>query len=230
MAAYQERSGPNVSQYLNNLNSLPAPFEQEFAPEEYLDDLAMFTNANFIDYDIPNLPDDFAQGTDPMDTFDAPPVDAPQPPPPSGYSNYPTPIQPAPPTNGLAANNNYTSPMLSSSSSAQPTLSRKKVESSASPGLTADEKSRLAAEEDKRRRNTAASARFRVKKKQREQTLEKSVKEVTDKNSVLESRISQLEMENKWLKNLITEKNGNQTREEIAAAFQKFRKESEERE
>jgi hypothetical protein len=70
-----------------------------------------------------------------------------------------------------------------------------------------EDASRLAAEEDKRRRNTAASARFRIKKKQREQALEKSAKEMTEKVGSLESRISQLETENKWLKNLIMEKN-----------------------
>ena len=74
-------------------------------------------------------------------------------------------------------------------------------------GLTADEVARLAAEEDKRRRNTAASARFRVKKKQREQALEKSTKEMTDKIGHLQGRIQHLEMENKWLKNLVIEKN-----------------------
>ncbi|KAF8469025.1 hypothetical protein BDZ91DRAFT_82615 [Kalaharituber pfeilii] len=70
-----------------------------------------------------------------------------------------------------------------------------------------EEASRLAAEEDKRRRNTAASARFRIKKKQREQALEKSAKELAEKVTALEMKINQLEMENKWLKNLITEKN-----------------------
>lgn len=71
-----------------------------------------------------------------------------------------------------------------------------------------DETARVAAEEDKRRRNTAASARFRVKKKQREQALEKTAKEMSDRVSVLETRIQQLETENAWLKGLITEKNG----------------------
>lgn len=70
-----------------------------------------------------------------------------------------------------------------------------------------EEGSRFAAEEDKRRRNTAASARFRVKKKQREQALEKTAKEMSDKVQILEARVGQLEMENKWLKGLITEKN-----------------------
>lgn len=82
--------------------------------------------------------------------------------------------------------------------------------------LSIEEASRLAAEEDKRRRNTAASARFRIKKKQREQALERTAKEMTEKVNALESRINQLEMENKWLKNLIVEKNGSTTKEEIA--------------
>ncbi|KAL5338409.1 hypothetical protein BJX70DRAFT_366971 [Aspergillus crustosus] len=69
-----------------------------------------------------------------------------------------------------------------------------------------DEHSRRAAEEDRRRRNTAASARFRMKKKQREQTLERTVRETTEKNASLEARVAQLEMENRWLKNLLTEK------------------------
>lgn len=64
----------------------------------------------------------------------------------------------------------------------------------------------MAAEEDKRRRNTAASARFRIKKKQREAALEKQAKDMSDKVSQLEGKVQQLEMENKWLKGLITEK------------------------
>lgn len=71
-----------------------------------------------------------------------------------------------------------------------------------------EEVSRVAAEEDKRRRNTAASARFRVKKKQREQALEQTAKDMSEKVTVLEGRIQQLETENKWLKNMILEKNG----------------------
>jgi hypothetical protein len=74
--------------------------------------------------------------------------------------------------------------------------------------LSFEEQSRFAAEEDKRRRNTAASARFRVKKKAREQALEKREKELGDKVSALESRISSLETENKWLRELVMEKNG----------------------
>ena len=86
--------------------------------------------------------------------------------------------------------------------------------------LNLEDASRMAAEEDKRRRNTAASARFRIKKKQREQALEKSAKEMSEKVSNLESKVSQLEMENKWLKNLLVEKNeGN---EEIVTLWKEF--------
>ncbi|KAF9364116.1 hypothetical protein BGX34_002483 [Mortierella sp. NVP85] len=65
---------------------------------------------------------------------------------------------------------------------------------------------KLAAEEDKRRRNTAASARFRHKKRLREQILEKTAKEMTAKSELLEIRVRELEMEIKWLRGLIVEK------------------------
>jgi len=90
--------------------------------------------------------------------------------------------------------------------------------SAATPGgrmLNFEDQSRLAAEEDKRKRNTAASARFRIKKKQREQALEKSAKEMTEKVTALENRINALETENKWLKGLVTEKHGGSSNEEI---------------
>jgi len=101
------------------------------------------------------------------------------------------------------------------------------ISTSPSDAQSFEEASRLAAEEDKRRRNTAASARFRVKKKQREQALERSAKEMSDKVAALEGRINQLETENKWLKNLITEKND--SKEDIAALWKKFNAENEQR-
>jgi hypothetical protein len=63
-----------------------------------------------------------------------------------------------------------------------------------------------ATDEDKRRRNTAASARFRMKKKLREQVLEKTAKEMTSKAETLEKRVQELEMEVKWLRALVVEK------------------------
>jgi Basic region leucine zipper len=254
MSGYHGRTGPNFSQYINNLNALPQPFEPEFLPTDDLNldqELALFTNADFTDFDnLGPLPDTglsfdlednkpsgndikyedlLASATSP--SANAQPSTAPY------YASYPPAIQPAPPASNYATGASYSSPIVSSptsqdSPSHSASLKRKAdaIASASPPQLPQDQQSRLAAEEDKRRRNTAASARFRVKKKQREQTLERTVKEVNDRNTALEAKINQLEMENLWLKNLITEKNGKQTKEEIAQAFQKFRRESEERE
>jgi hypothetical protein len=60
--------------------------------------------------------------------------------------------------------------------------------------------------EDKRRRNTAASARFRVKKKLREQALQQTANVMTEKANRLENRVKELEQEIKWLKALVVEK------------------------
>lgn len=103
--------------------------------------------------------------------------------------------------------------------------SQKRKASSADDDDNLEDSSRAAAEEDKRRRNTAASARFRVKKKQREQALEKSAKEMSDKVAALEGRINQLETENKWLKNLVTEKT--ESKEDIATLWKKYNAEKE---
>lgn len=65
----------------------------------------------------------------------------------------------------------------------------------------------MAAEEDKRRRNTAASARFRMKKKQRDAAIEKAAKDMADKVSNLEKKVTMLETENRWLRGLLIEKN-----------------------
>lgn len=61
-------------------------------------------------------------------------------------------------------------------------------------------------EEDKRKRNTAASARFRMKKKLREQALEQTAQEMTLKAEALEKRVIELEKEAKWLRALVVEK------------------------
>lgn len=63
-----------------------------------------------------------------------------------------------------------------------------------------------ATDEDKRRRNTAASARFRVKKKLREQAMEQSVREMTVKSDHLQERVNNLEAEIKFLRGLLLDK------------------------
>ncbi|GAA5836129.1 hypothetical protein JCM9279_002204 [Rhodotorula babjevae] len=75
--------------------------------------------------------------------------------------------------------------------------------------LNEDELNRLAIEEDKRRRNTAASARFRVKKKQREQELEQTAKELRERVAVLEKEVDTLKTENGWLRSLVVDKSVN---------------------
>jgi hypothetical protein len=60
---------------------------------------------------------------------------------------------------------------------------------------------------DKRRRNTAASARFRIKKKMREQTLQRTACEMTEKARFFENKVHELEREIKWLKDLLVAKN-----------------------
>jgi hypothetical protein len=57
--------------------------------------------------------------------------------------------------------------------------------------------------EDKRRRNTAASARFRLKKKEREAALEKKSKELEMRVMELERECEGLRRENGWLKGLV---------------------------
>lgn len=137
---------------------------------------------------------------------------------PEGAQNF-QPLQPD--QNSVYGTPAATSPNQFSQNASQAPTPKAQTPATGRP-LNMEEASRHAAEEDKRRRNTAASARFRVKKKQREQALEKSAKEMMDKVSNLESKVSQLETENKWLKNLLVDKNeGN---EEIASMWKEFTK------
>jgi hypothetical protein len=61
----------------------------------------------------------------------------------------------------------------------------------------------ISAAEDKRRRNTAASARFRLKKKEREAALEGKAKELEGRVSERERECEGLKRENGWLKGLV---------------------------
>ncbi|KAI0067937.1 hypothetical protein BV25DRAFT_1794574 [Artomyces pyxidatus] len=57
--------------------------------------------------------------------------------------------------------------------------------------------------EEKRRRNTAASARFRVKKKQKALNLERTVSDLTGRVDELEQEAADLRRENGWLKEIV---------------------------
>lgn len=53
MSGYSPRRGPNVSQYIANLNSIPSAHDLDSPQEDYSleDNLALFTNAEFFDFD-----------------------------------------------------------------------------------------------------------------------------------------------------------------------------------
>lgn len=57
--------------------------------------------------------------------------------------------------------------------------------------------------DEKRRRNTAASARFRIKKKQKTINLERSVSDLTGRAEELEREVTDLRRENGWLKEIV---------------------------
>ncbi|KAM3072564.1 hypothetical protein ACMFMG_009358 [Clarireedia jacksonii] len=236
---YNGKRGPNVSEYIANLNAIPTPQDIQNSSQENFnidDDLAMFTNTQFFDFDLGQNTDLQAPNFDAESHIDADLKDmnfdipgdftfpdfnsfsqAPSYENDGGISRAIHPIQtahPIYPSSSAAAS--PTSALVS------PQVGEKRKAESLSDGRSPDfeDASRIAAEEDKRRRNTAASARFRVKKKQREQALERSAKEMSDKVAALEGRINQLETENKWLKNLITEKNEN--KEDVAALWKKY--------
>ncbi|KAI9797390.1 MAG: hypothetical protein M1825_006005 [Sarcosagium campestre] len=239
MSGFSGRRAPNVSQYLHELNAVPPTPELASRQEGYgssLDEeLAMFTNTQFFDFDMGENPDitplEFdptreervrrenaaahrasTRGIDYM-TREYP------------YQNYPNynvlDDSTLPPTLQTGPFPPHAVAQTPSSSLASPHPndgSPTSVDQSSNGKL--EDTTRHAAEEDKRRRNTAASARFRVKKKQREQTLERTAKEMSERAAQLEARINQLETENKWLKNLITEKNEN--KDDVADLWKKF--------
>lgn len=138
---------------------------------------------------------------------------------PQTSSNLPR-IAPAPPSQPLKDTKIALSPVHSKTSSKKrkastavkdTTSASTSTSASATPTTnTENEQQEVevteAMEEDKRRRNTAASARFRMKKKLREQALEKTAKEMAYKADVLEKRVIELEKEAKWLRALVVEK------------------------
>ncbi|KAL2041255.1 hypothetical protein N7G274_006200 [Stereocaulon virgatum] len=259
MGSYNSgRKVPNVSQYLANLNAVPSPHDVATQQDDNFgldDDLAQFTNAEFLDFDAgadfldqgmpefgPNQShrsrrqssgNSDAKGMDfgsfnfaditafPLDqtTTIAPPIQAP-------YINtsvshtasapfFTSPTTTTPSTQINPAPYPGQKHSRSSSASLSPTGPHTNQE----PETAA---SRMAAEEDKRRRNTAASARFRVKKKQREQALEQTAKELEKKVNGLEQRIGQLETENEWLRGLVVEKNGGE-KDDLKIKWKKLR-------
>ncbi|KAG6019378.1 hypothetical protein E4U41_003268 [Claviceps citrina] len=265
MSTYSGRHGANVSAYLRDLNTISPQDTTTAAAEDGFnmeDDLALFTNTQFFDFDsgqntdfqaqpvkadveaarhdsvasgnvtsaqtsivdMPHL--DFMSSEfnfpDFSDSYATPSL--------NGFQDVAQGFQPLHPSHvqmphqqpqfrqgNVHAGTKRSSEDMSTASAPVPVGQQMHFE----------ETSRVAAEEDKRRRNTAASARFRIKKKQREQALEKSAKEMTEKVTALENKVSQLETENKWLKNLLVEKN--EGSDDITALWKEFTKHAAER-
>ncbi|KAL6231787.1 hypothetical protein BDW75DRAFT_219209 [Aspergillus navahoensis] len=271
MAEYNGRRAPNFSQYLDDLNAIPSPYDIAMQQQQQdgfnIDnDLSLFTNTEFFDFDL-NLPpfepaeenkhnvnqnpdmdfldilgrdgfgniNDYAPQINSMNNQSLPVQNA-------QYQAVPQPQVPELPNVRSQVSESVTSPTIispsqssvaalspvSTTSPVAPASGPKRKNTQKTPPVSVEEAARIAADEDKRRRNTAASARFRVKKKMREQALEKTVKETTEKNAALEARVTALELENQWLKNLITEKNGKSAEEgkkaenDITDMFKKF--------
>ncbi|KAE8145394.1 hypothetical protein BDV25DRAFT_164772 [Aspergillus avenaceus] len=285
MAEFNGRRAPNFSQYLEDLNAIPSPYDQAVQQQQQqqgsfnLDaELSLFTNAEFFDFDnfgaenfadlnLPafdsaengsskkennqptrqnpdmefldllsggfgNVPEYSAAGFNSTNTHsqstslqNAQYSSVPQIP--HGSVNASSSPNESAATSSPSPSTPSQAPAPATSSTATAPGPKRKNTQKPTP-MSVEEAARVAAEEDKRRRNTAASARFRVKKKMREQALEKTVKETTDKNTALEARVTALELENQWLKNLITEKNGQSSDEgkksenDIADMFKKF--------
>jgi len=68
---------------------------------------------------------------------------------------------------------------------------------------------------DKRKRNNAASARFRAKKKLKEQMTDLTAKEMTQKAQTLEIKVKEMELEIKWLRSLVTKNMESKTLKDV---------------
>jgi len=86
----------------------------------------------------------------------------------------------------------------------------------------------IAIEEDKRRRNTAASARFRVKKKERVPAMQKTAQQLQDRVTDLEKEVDTLRKENGWLRGLITDRERGVAKESLTEALARGSPESQE--
>ncbi|CAO3691971.1 unnamed protein product [Rhizopus stolonifer] len=174
---------PGVGIYDEEKSKSPTPLQLQ---PSGLDPVTYDTLANYLDFELPKQ---HLEHQAPLKRIQPRPL-APAPVPPVVATRQILLPKPSPLTSPLLTflpNNVQKSPMVGSKRPLE------KVEENGT-------------EEDKRRRNTAASARFRVKKKLREQAMEQSVREMTAKSDQLQQRVDNLEAEIKFLRGLLLDK------------------------
>ncbi|RKF58902.1 putative regulatory protein cys-3 [Erysiphe neolycopersici] len=213
--SYSNRSS-DILEYIANLNRIPSESDSNSSGIDQFNidnNLAMFSNTQYFDFELSDLQQSgFTPAADPnisAQEFSF-----------SDFESIPKIFEPQDKgSDSIDASVNTSVDQYPSSSSPTSRIDSFDTQGkvlcvkSLSSCTDINDISRHSAEEDKRRRNTAASARFRIKKKQREQALERNAKEMSDKISKLEGHIKMLETENKWLKDLITDKNNHWMRE-----------------
>lgn len=227
----KNKSSPKTTANNSPANTAAAQFESASG----LDPVTYDTLVNYLDYELPRQQEVKLEPTKPAVAVAAAPAKSPssptvikkqriQPRPlapalpalaPNVIAAAPTPIArqvllPKPPTTNINANI-LSSLLATATSSSKVSVAPPSPKKTAAPKRTIAEVEKSSDEstnpdEDKRRRNTAASARFRVKKKMREQAMEQSVREMTQKSDKLQDRVNNLESEIKYLRSLLLDK------------------------
>jgi len=154
-------------------------------------DLSIFSNSNFVNP---------IEGFRPLASESVP----------VPYSNVTSTTSQPPGTiaNTSAPNSKESSvPVLDSTSSDSPApAKRSHKEPKKTDSLKSDPSDKESFLLDKRARNLVASAKFRQKKKRREQELEKTAKKMTEKAQALEKKVEELEGQIKLLRGLLLDK------------------------
>ncbi|KAG8717356.1 hypothetical protein FRC08_007642 [Ceratobasidium sp. 394] len=124
-----------------------------------------------------------------------------------GAAAFPPPTSPASPSastsSAPAAPVSQVDPSTRGRSMSSAGRSSSQSRAISAPTSPLDDESVAVVAEDKRRRNTAASARFRVKKKQRTAELERTLAELEGRAGELEKEAVELRKENGWLKEMV---------------------------
>ncbi|GAN11665.1 basic region leucine zipper, partial [Mucor ambiguus] len=223
----KNKSSPKTTANNSPANTAAAQFESASG----LDPVTYDTLVNYLDYELPRQQEKKLEPTKAAAVAAKSPSSPPavikkqriQPRPlapalpalaPNVIVAAPTPIArqvllPKPPTTNINAN--ILSSLLATATSSNVSVAPPSPKKNAAPKRTIAEVEKSLDEstnpdEDKRRRNTAASARFRVKKKMREQAMEQSVREMTQKSDKLQDRVNNLESEIKYLRSLLLDK------------------------